>query len=226
MTRKAKAVLLAAFLLIALPIAAAAKDIPDLTAGGSIVVRLASGGVSVESGSLAFYRVGEPYHDDGDYAYRLTGEFADSGVSLEDIHSPRNAEALASFVAERGIAGSVAPVESGSVTFSIPRGQLGLYLVAQDNPAQGWEPIRPFLVSVPAFDGGAYRYDVDATPKVGEPVPVPPEPSSGGWRPTFPWLPQTGDFLWFAMAPALVGAALLVAGRRVRFHSDRGGRKN
>lgn len=222
--------LLAALLLIAPP-QAAAKDIPDLAAGGSITVRLASGETSVDSGSLAFYRVGEPYHDDGDYAYRLTADFADSGVSLEDIHSPRSAEALAAFAGDRGLEGSAVRVENGSLTFQVPRGRLGLYLVMQDLPAQGWEPIRPFLVSVPAFDGGAYRYDVDATPKVGEPVPIPPapdgsEPSSEVRPPVFPWLPQTGDFLWTTAVPALVGVALFIAGRRARSRSDKDGRKD
>lgn len=228
--------LLAALLLTASPQAALAKGTPDLSAGGSITVRLASGEASVDSGSLAFYRVGEPYHEDGDYAYRLTADFADSGVSLEDIHSPRSAEALAAFADERGLEGSAVQVENGSLTFRVPRGQLGLYLVMQELPAQGWEPIRPFLVSVPAFDGGAYRYDVDATPKVGEPVPIPPEPDvpesdvpeppSEVRPPVFPWLPRTGDFLWITAVPALVGLVLFIAGRRARSRSDEDGRKD
>lgn len=217
MLKKAVSIFLAVLLLTVLPLTAYAKEVPDLNAEGSITIHLKSGAETVNSGTLIFYRVAEPIHNDGNYSYQLTAPFADSGVSLEDIHSPGTAEALADYVNKQKPAGTAAEVKNGTVVFKVPQGQLGLYLVMQSEPAEHWQPINPFLVSVPVQENGMYRYHVDATPKIGELVPVPPQPP----KPDVPALPQTGQLNWPIPVLAVLGMGMVALGLALRCHGKR-----
>lgn len=75
---------------------------------------------------------------------------------------------------------------------------LGLYLVMQDQPAEGYEPIAPFLVSVPMWDetAGAYLYTVDAAPKLGGLTKTPPAATAAPAKPS-----ADGDGFRFFRAP-------------------------
>ena len=56
--------------------------------------------------------------------------------------------------------------------------ELGLYLIVQTEASKGYEPINPFLVSLPMAEDGKWNYAVDASP-------------SGCLHPTKPDTPPT-----------------------------------
>ncbi|MCR4752722.1 MAG: hypothetical protein K5852_10555 [Eubacterium sp.] len=90
---------------------------------------------------------------------------------------------------------------------------LGLYLVVQKSPANGYTNIAPFSVTVPGWNGKEYIYDVDAYPKPGVVTTITPKPSI---TPTPvkppPLLPQTGQLWWPVALLIAVGAILLISG--------------
>lgn len=53
--------------------------------------------------------------------------------------------------------------------------ELGLYLIVQTEASKGYEPINPFLVSLPMAEDGKWNYAVDASPKVGAYTPTKPD---------------------------------------------------
>ena len=217
--KRTLALLLSLLLCLAFPAAAMAHEVPDLSQTGSISVAMVYDGETVSGGSLMLYRVGNVSEDDGNYSFSLAGDFADSGVSLADISHAALAGELAEYASARHIEGAAEPIsEDGRMTADglTP----GLYLVTQENAADGFEPISPFLVSVPMYDGGTYVYDVDATPKLDtltKTPDVPEQPSAPGE----PILPQTGQINWPVPALSALGMVLFLCGFRMRSRQRR-----
>lgn len=217
--KRTLALLLSLLLCLAFPAAAMAHEVPDLSQTGSISVAMVYDGETVGGGSLMLYRVGNVSEDDGNYSFSLAGDFADSGVSLADISHAALAGELAEYASARHIEGAAEPIsEDGRMTADglTP----GLYLVTQENAADGFEPISPFLVSVPMYDGGTYVYDVDATPKLDTLTKTPdiPEQPSAPGEPT---LPQTGQINWPVPALSALGIVLFLCGFRMRSRQRR-----
>ena len=212
--KRTLALLLSLLLCLAFPAAAMAHEVPDLSQTGSISVAMVYDGETVGGGSLMLYRVGNVSEDDGNYSFSLAGDFTDSGVSLADISHAALAGELAEYASARHIEGAAEPIsEDGRMTADglTP----GLYLVTQENAADGFEPISPFLVSVPMYDGGTYVYDVDATPKLDtltKTPDVPEQPSAPGE----PILPQTGQINWPVPALSRLAMVLFRCGCRMR----------
>ncbi len=183
MPRRVWNLILALALLTALPAARAAELANDadieLDRTGSIVLDLsqASAPYSTDPATFSLYQVAEVRSDGGGYAYVLTTDFADSGVTLGDLSGEDLAQALADHV------GNAAPIQSqymdedGQVTFSDLA--LGLYLVTQRGQLVGYYPLEPFLVSVPLYDaaGDFWSYEINASPKMAlNSRPTPPDP--------------------------------------------------
>ncbi len=143
----------------------------------SAAFTLKYGDEPVGGGDLAVYRVAEAVHSDGDYSFRLTGDFAESGLSLEDIQSAEAASAFVRYVYRNRLEPLARQTisEEGQVTFTeLP---VGLYLVRQLRSAPGFRTLAPFLLSLPQDDGDAYVYDITAQPKTElKPAPSTPDP--------------------------------------------------
>lgn len=222
MRKHVLSLLLAVLVLCAMCATVFAQDVPDLSKEGSISVTMSDGTGAVPGGSLTIYRVGDICEEDGNYSFVLNAAFAPSEVSLEDILSAQPAEALAAFAAANPeIPGETGQIgQDGKVTFSV---EPGLYLVLQQEAAEGYLPVSPFLVAVPNMENGSYVYEVDASPKVTlvpaptQPAPTDPEPT----KPSDPQLPQTGQLDWPVPLLAVLGLGLFVIGWAIRF----GGRK-
>lgn len=181
--------------MLACPAAAA----PDT---GSIRLQLTCEGEPVAGGTLTLYRVGEP----GEGVYDLCDAFRDSGADLTKLTHPNTAKTLADYAAAHNIQGQTLTVdEAGTVCFE-PL-EMGVYLIVQPTSSPGYEPIRPFLVTIPLTVGEDIYYDIDASPKVA----LTPEPSEET-KPTDPWLPQTGQLNWPIPMMAAAGILLLGAG--------------
>lgn len=182
---------------------------------GSIRLRLVCDGEAVSGGSVTLYRVGEA---DGD-VYALCPEFAGSGADLSKLSGLDTAAVLAEYARTQNIPGQTQPMdETGTVRFA-PL-ETGVYLIVQGETSPGYEPVRPFLVTVPLTVGESVYYDIDASPKVA----LTPEPSAPTTptEPTDPWLPQTGQLNWPVPVMAVAGALLFGAGGILCF----GKRKN
>lgn len=215
---------LAIFLIILLPFAANltayAHETPDNSKSGSISVSMVYNHEAVSGGSLTLYRVAEVSEDNGNYGFALTEEFTGSGISLVDLSSVP-VESFAAYAADHNLIGITANIGSdGTVLFSDLK--LGLYLLVQNQAADGYKAATPFLVSVPIQEKSVYRYDVDASPKVElEKSPVTPPTTNPTAKPTDPSLPQTGQLNWPVPVLAVLGMSLLMIGWILR-HGKKG----
>ncbi len=159
-------------LMMCVPVFAAEHDDrqPDYTRTGSVAVDITTAkGEAVSGGTLTAYLVADAVGKDGDNTFVLMEDFKDSGLDLsaigtEENGSPKLAAAAAEYAAKNGIAGKTAAVdEKGHAVFS--ELTLGLYVIVQAEPADGYEPVKPFAVTVPCWDGTKLVYDVTANPK-------------------------------------------------------------
>lgn len=151
----------------AMPRAAQASTPVDLDRAGSVSLVMQDPDTldAVPGGAMTLYRVANVQVEHGaDYSFRLADDFADSGETLESLDAAA-ASRLAAYAQQRSIAGTERAVgNDGSVTFDglTP----GLFLLVQQQPAEGYYAVAPFLVSIPFGQDGALSYDVNATPKM------------------------------------------------------------
>ncbi len=203
---------------------------PDYTRTGSITVDIhESSGKKVPGGTLTAYEVASA----ADNAFRYTEAFAGCSVDLSKVGTGKSGEpelsaSLAAYAAQNGIKGTTVTISSeGRAVFS--NLELGLYLIAQETPAAGYQAIAPFSVTVPYWDGKQLLYDLNANPKpeTAKPVVTPPVTLvvTPTVRPTLtpipvnpvnpsPLLPQTGQLWWPVPLLIAAGAVLFLSGIR------------
>lgn len=214
------ALFLALILSLSLCTAASAHDVPDLDRTGEISVTMKEDGKTVPGGSLTLYRVGEVVENDGDYAFALVEELDNTGIVLNDLQSASLAEKLAKEVKDSKLTGATQTIDgNGKAVFE--ELELGLYLAVQNKAASGYEKADPFLITLPMYDGEAYQYEVDASPKVQlEQAKDSPDDddndndTTGGKRDDR--LPQTGQLNWPVPVLAMAGLFLLIVGVALR----------
>lgn len=200
-------------LLFTLPARVHAAEVPDLDQRGSITVSVHLGDKAVSGGTMTLYRVGDVVENDGDYSFVPTEDFAEWGDTFSDIESPEVAKSLAEY--EHKISDETKEINAdGQVKFEDL--EPGLYLVVQDEAAEGYSKANPFLVSLPYWDEekGVYVYDVDGRTKAELIREVEKESSKGGSTSgsgssghSSGKLPQTGQLWW--PVPMLIFAGLL-----------------
>ena len=163
MGRKWISVILAAWILLMMPMAAFAQTV-DFDRTGSVSVTLIDrdGKTPITGAELSLYYVAtvginNSYH----LSYTFTDAFRDCGAELED---PDLASALDAFVQEHAVPVKTQATDAqGSAVFTdLP---LGLYFMKQTNTVAGYAPCTSFLVTVPNQNGEDYAYDVNASPK-------------------------------------------------------------
>lgn len=206
---------------------ARAQEPPDLGRTGSISGTMLHQGEPVGGGALTLYQAGEIAGPEGEEGYRyvLTEDFAESEASLEDLEDASLAGELAEYAYGKELEGTTVAIGEDGV-WTAEELSMGLYLVVQYQAADGYEPISPFLVSLPGYDdtSGSWIYEVSAQPKM-EPVtavtPVVPEDPEDPEEPVkkdppIGKLPQTGQLNWPVPALALAGLILFAIGSRLR----------
>lgn len=203
--------------------------VPDLSRTGSVSAVMTYDGHAVGGGSLIFWKAGDVLEENGNYRFALTEEFAASGLSLADPKDDVVASDLADYAKEAGLSGtSVSIGEDGVV--QLENLQPGLYLIAQQDSADGFEPIAPFLVSMPMYENGDYVYEVDAQPKLGTLTKfVTPSREPSG-KPVSPVekkppikLPQTGQLNWPVPVMTVSGMMLFFGGWMLRYGRKKSG---
>ena len=218
MKKRVISLLCLVLLLGALVLTASAAEVPDLSRTGSISFDMTYQGQVVPGGSLTLYRVAEVHVENGaDYSFRFVESYAACGVSLEDLSAAETAQSLADYTAANGIQGVKNQIdEKGHVTFADL--ELGLYLLVQEDAAEGYNAARPFLVTVPGRENEAYVYEVNASPKLEletaptEPTEPTTAPPSEPTEPTEPDIPQTGQNNWPVPVLAVTGIFLVALG--------------
>lgn len=226
--KRLSTLLLALSLGAAVALPAYAHEVPDPSRTGSIRFSMLYDGSAVGGGSLTLHRVGDVAEEDGNYTFTLTEAYAASGADLTDLTDTALAAGLADYTTANGISGEGVTIGSDG-TADADGLALGLYLVMQDQPAEGYEPIAPFLVSVPMWDetAGAYLYTVDAAPKLGGLTKTPPAATAAPAKPdagdpdtvttiAAATLPQTGQLNWPVPVLTLAGLLLMLAGWYLR----------
>lgn len=233
--KRLSTLLLALSLGAAVALPAYAHEVPDPSRTGSIRFSMLYDGSAVGGGSLTLHRVGDVAEEDGNYTFTLTEAYAASGADLTDLTDTALAAGLADYTTANGIAGEGVTIGSDG-TAAADGLALGLYLVMQDQPAEGYEPIAPFLVSVPMWDetAGAYLYTVDAAPKLGGLTKTPPAATPAPAKPdagdpdtvtttAAATLPQTGQLNWPVPVLTLAGLLLMLAGWYLRARAKEAG---
>lgn len=233
--KRLSTLLLALSLGAAVALPAYAHEVPDPARTGSIRFSMLYDGSAVGGGSLTLHRVGDVAEEDGNYTFTLTEAYAASGADLTDLTDTALAAGLADYTTANGIAGEEVTIGSDG-TAAADGLTLGLYLVMQDQPAEGYEPIAPFLVSVPMWDetAGAYLYTVDAAPKLGGLTKTPPAATAAPAKPdagdpdtvtttAAATLPQTGQLNWPVPVLTLAGLLLMLAGWYLRARAKEAG---
>lgn len=196
--RRFAAMLLAVCLLLlcAMPALAAGTSI-DLSRTGSVHIRLydRQNAVAVRGGKLTLYKVADVVQRGADLRFAYSGAFADCSIPLGDLTDSSLPGQLQAYLPHTAAGTTQAVGEDGTGTFkNLP---LGLYLVVQTEASRGYAAINSFLVSLPYAQGDNWRYDVDATPKVGTLVPDPepeePDTPSTPSEPSQPTEPSEPD---------------------------------
>lgn len=212
MIKRIAALIIATLMIFASSLCAFAYDVPDYDRAGSITINLSYDGKPVHGGSLTIHKVGYVAEDDGDFFFRFTEDFEECEIPITELSSSELPKELEKIVKEKGLEGITKRVGSdGKVKFE--NLEFGLYLVVQKTASFGFSKINPFLVSVPAYDGEYYVYDVDASPKV-ELEPKPHEPEEPPEEPDKPddKLPDTGLTNWPVPVMAVLGIILICTG--------------
>lgn len=194
------------------PLMAYASEGPDLSRKGSITVEMVYDKEPVKGGALSAWYVGSIEGN----KFVKTPEMAAFPGSYDNVTDPKLAGEIAAYVREHKLP-AAAEVENKDGKVVFPNLELGLYLIAQTQESEGFDPISPFLVTVPMYEDEKYQYDVNASGKFQihqESTPTKPtEPP----KPTDPKLPQTGQLNWPIPVMVAVGLLLFSAGWILRF---------
>lgn len=163
MGHKLIAVLLAAWMLLVMPVTVLAAEF-DMDRVGSISVTLMEpeGKKPIEGAELSLYHVAEvSLNSENKLSYTFTGEFENCGCPLDN---PELSGKLELFIqAEPVDARRIETDANGTAVFTeLP---LGLYFVRQTNTVAGYAPCSAFLVTIPNDGSEGYVYDVNASPK-------------------------------------------------------------
>lgn len=143
---------------------ASGSSVVDFSKTGSLSISLMAGSTAVAGAELIVYKVADAQSRDANLCFEFTESYAGFGGAPEDIVGTDSVLRLVDYTNENGIAGTAGSTDaSGFINFVDL--ELGLYLVVQTGSVEGFTDCTPFLVMIPAQEGDAWVYDIDATPK-------------------------------------------------------------
>lgn len=218
--KKVITLVLALSVLLLLPLTAYAHDVPQEREDCSIEVIVRYDGENVDGGTLTVIKVGYVDEEDGNYFF--SQEFTDA--KIEDITSSAAPSVQKEFYdnnkSNYDFYSQTQTVQDGKATFSGL--STGLYLIVQEESADGFSKMDAFLVSVPYMEDGEYQYHVTAAIKSElerepESEPTTPPPTV----PDDPKLPQTGQLNWPIPLMAVGGVGLFIVGWMLCFGKKR-----
>lgn len=216
--RKLLVLILTVSVLLSIPMTAHAHDVPQERNDCSIEVIVRYDGENVDGGTLTAIKVGYVDEDDGNYFF--SQEF--TNARIEDITSPNASKTQQEFYnnnkSNYDFYTQTQTVKDGKATISGL--STGLYMIVQNEAADGFSKMDTFLVSVPYMEDGEYQYHVTAAIKSElerEPEPTDPPPT----EPEDPKLPQTGQMNWPIPLMVVAGLVFFVVGWALCFGKKR-----
>ena len=158
------------------PVYGAATDKPDPGRTGSISVTMRDEEhTAVGGGTLTLYTVAEFRQENGQYFWVYTEEFKNCGLKLEHLSDASSAKTLQGYAQAQHLQGVQTEISPEGELIFEDLG-LSLYLIVQEDAADSYYPINPFVVSVPFQENGQWEYEVDASPKMELYTRKPPTP--------------------------------------------------
>ena len=181
---------------------------------GSISFDFSAAEPPVTGGALELRQVAD--WDDTSKTLQWCEGWESCGLSLgEDglFREPDAAAKLLLYAEAEGLAAQTVSVgEDGSAKAEeLP---LGLYLVSQTTPFEGYRCMAPALISVPLSVDGAWVFDVEALPKLEPLVPETEPPTTPPPPPDL--LPPTGQTNWPVPLLIVGGCFLILLGLCLR----------
>lgn len=176
---------------------------------GSIIVTMEYEGEPVGGGTMTLFHVAVPVWQEDLYVFEYTEDFTDCLLPLDELGTQDTANGFVEYAIDHDLLGKKKTInDDGEVHFE--NLEMGLYLLVQEEAAEGYFAASPFLISVPMDVGDEWIYDVDASPKVAlerEPVlpQIPPD------------IPQTGQLKWPIPVLIVSGLALFAIGWALSF---------
>ena len=198
MKRGINGLLLILAVLLCLPLGGSAHDVPEERKDCSIELLIRYDGEDITGGTLKAVKVGYVDQEDGNFFFyqEMTGDNKDDYDFYTQIQT----------------------VTEGKSQFK--NLTTGLYLIVQDNAAEGFSKLDAFLVGVPMMVEGEYQYHVTAAVKSElERTPTPVTPPAV--KPSDPKLPQTGQLNWPVPLMASAGLGLFLLGWVLCFRKKR-----
>ena len=186
MMRKVICMLAALWLLLGLPVSAAAQT------EGTLWVRLDVGELPVINGAFGLYRVGTPISD----GYRIGEAYGGGFVRGEDALSPHLAQWLDGMEEKAGT--EILMDVDGNAVFSGLED--GLYLLVQTEKTDGFYPIQPLLFTIPWEGRREAALQLEPLPMVAEAPPTGQDPT--------PYIGALG------LVVSLAGLVLCTGGKR------------
>lgn len=198
------ALLLLLSALLPLPAAAAKSYTPITEPKGSITVRVRDGEKALKDLKLTCIQVGELAEINGKPEFV---RIYDGKILTGDILKPELAQEIYQYGKDNSSNTDISTFErlevrvdkDGYAIFS--NRNPGLYLIVQETAYSGYEPIAPFLVTIPY--NGDYHVDAINKPK----LEIDEDPTTETTKPKEK-LPQTGQLNW--PVPALASGGMLL----------------
>lgn len=188
----------------------------DSTRKGSIKVRLLLDGKPVSNVSVRLDRVSSLEWDTSTGAWNWSAEAGYESIDMESLGA-NDEEELSEAVNQssmskpksQDVSQVVISDAKGEISFS--NLELGLYLlqIVEEGKNNAIE-LSPFCISLPSDEGGAYSYDIDATPKLV--LAKAPHPTEQHQAEQGSPLPKTGDETAFLAAIILVAIMVISIG--------------
>ncbi|MBO5869450.1 MAG: hypothetical protein J6Q89_01750 [Clostridia bacterium] len=193
--------LLAIVFSLFITVTAAAEPI-DLDKKGSIAISMQDDGKTIESGSFTIFKTADIWWNVDKYDFEYADAFAKCGIGFEKLDSLNTAKSYVDYIERNSIEGTKVEVgEYGTAIFTDL--STGLYLVMQEDSADGYEKCEPFFVTLPINGEEGWVYEIDASPKINIEQESNPPPSN---------IPQTGQLKWPIPVLAVLGVLVFSVG--------------
>lgn len=217
-------ILLMLSMLVISSAAYAADLLPNPDRKGSVTVMMKDQGKPVAGGQLKLYQIADVKNDGVNLTFEYVSDFKDCREALTDLKREKIAENIASYAIKNELPYRSLEIDENGRAYA-DNLTIGLYLIAQDQPAKGYAPVNSFFVMIPVAEKNGLIYDVDATPKVGTLIPDSPKPTDTPAptpTPTTPPgpLPQTGQVWWPLPFLILSGICFFILGCAMKRNKD------
>lgn len=184
---------------------------------GSISFHFNNGEISVTGGSVELRMLA--FWNDEIKSLQWCEDYADAGLTIDDLFGENAASKLFEYAQSKQLPAQEIQIgEDG--TAKVEDLQLGVWLLSQTEPFEGYETMLPALISIPMEINKEWIFDVEAVPKL---EPLVEESTVPTTETPPPDLPPTGQVNWPVPLLLLGGVFLILVGlciRRERRHEN------